>query len=281
MASRSTQWMKEASGTTGEAMTLKRVACFGTPAGVVGAYRHHNRQVGVLVEIAGAATMRPQALANEIALHIASADPIAVSTSDIPADLLARERRIAEEQVAQEGKPEAIRAKIVEGKVKKFASERALVEQPFVKDESMTIGQMIAQGARRAGDALRPVQGRRGLMGKGYRRALLKLSGEALAGGKGGGLDYEVMGTLAAEIKEVHAMRRVAWPRGRWRQHRPRCGGQRARARSRLGRLHGHAGDGHQFARAAERARNAWTCRPGSSPRSAWNRWPSRTSAGG
>jgi elongation factor Ts len=59
--------------------------------------------------------------------------------------LLARERRIAEEQVAAEGKPEAIRAKIVEGKLKKFASERALVEQPFVKDESITIGQMIAK----------------------------------------------------------------------------------------------------------------------------------------
>jgi elongation factor Ts len=139
------QWVKEASGTMGEAMTLKRVACFGTPAGVVGAYRHHNRQVGVLVEITGNGDDEAKALADEIALHIASADPIAVSTADIPADLLARERRIAEEQVALEGKPEAIRAKIVEGKVKKFASERALVEQGFVKDESVTIGQMIAR----------------------------------------------------------------------------------------------------------------------------------------
>ena len=121
-------------------MTLKRVACFGTPAGVVGAYRHHNRQVGVLVEITGNGDDEAKALADEVALHIASADPLAVSTAD-----MARERRIAEEQVALEGKPEAIRAKIVEGKVKKFASERALVEQGFVKDESVTIGQMIAR----------------------------------------------------------------------------------------------------------------------------------------
>jgi elongation factor Ts len=139
------QHIQEASGTTGEAMTLKRIAKFGLPAGLVGAYRHHNRQVGVLVEIAGAADDAAAVLANEIALHIASADPIAVNAADISADLIARERRIAEEQVAQEGKPEAIRAKIVEGKVKKFASERALVEQPFVKDESITIGQMIAK----------------------------------------------------------------------------------------------------------------------------------------
>jgi elongation factor Ts len=138
------QHIQEASGTTGEAMTLKRVVKFGLPAGVVGAYRHHNRQVGVLVEVAGAADDAAVVLANEIALHIASADPIAVNASDIAPDLIARERRIAEEQVAQEGKPEAIRAKIVEGKVKKFASERALVEQPFVKDESITIGKMIA-----------------------------------------------------------------------------------------------------------------------------------------
>jgi len=139
------QLIQETSGTTGEAMTLKRVARFGLPAGVVGAYRHHNRQVGVLLEISGAADDAAAVLANEIALHIASADPVAVNTSDIPADMLARERRIAEEQVAAERKPEAIRSKIVEGKVKKFASERALLEQPFVKDESMTIGQMIAR----------------------------------------------------------------------------------------------------------------------------------------
>lgn len=139
------QWVKEASGTTGEAMTLKRVACFGSPAGVVGVYRHHNRQVGVLVEVTGNGSDAAKTLADEIALHVASADPIAVSTADIPADLLARERRIAEEQVALEGKPEAIRAKIVEGKVRKFAAERALVDQAFVKDESVTIGQLIAK----------------------------------------------------------------------------------------------------------------------------------------
>jgi len=138
------QWVKEASGVNGEAMTLKRVAKFGAATGVVGAYRHHNRQVGVLVELTGASDDAASTLAGELALHIASADPIAVSTDDIPADLLARERRIAEDQVAQEGKPEAIRAKIVDGKVKKFAAERALVEQPFVKDESITIGRMIA-----------------------------------------------------------------------------------------------------------------------------------------
>lgn len=136
--------VKAASGKTGEAIALRRVARFAPAGGVVGSYLHHNEQVGVLVELAGATGDEAVALARDIALHVASADPIAVSPADIAADVLERERRIAEEQVAAEGKPENIRAKIVEGKLRKFAQERALLEQPFVKDESRTVGQMVA-----------------------------------------------------------------------------------------------------------------------------------------
>ena len=134
--------VKQASGKTGEAMALKRVAKF---AGTVGEYRHFNDQVGVLVEVAGASGPEAVAMAREVALHVASADPLAVTTADIPAELLERERRIAEEQVAAEGKPEAIRGKIIEGKLRKFASERALVEQPFIKDDSLTVGEVVAR----------------------------------------------------------------------------------------------------------------------------------------
>lgn len=134
--------VKLASGKTGEAVSVKRVAKFG---GAVGEYRHFNGQVGVLVEVAGVTGDAALALAREVALHIASADPIAVSTTDIPVELLDRERRIAEEQVAAEGKPEAIRGKIVDGKVKKFAADRALLEQAFIKDESVTVGAMVAR----------------------------------------------------------------------------------------------------------------------------------------
>src|SRR5690606_466458 len=108
--------VKQASGTIGEAISLKRVAKFG---GAVGEYRHFNSQVGVLVEIEGAAGDDALAMAREVALHIASAVPVAVSTDDIPTEMIERERRIAEEQVAAEGKPEAIRGKIGEGKVRK------------------------------------------------------------------------------------------------------------------------------------------------------------------
>lgn len=143
--------VKEVSGKTGEAMTLNRYARFVQSAGVVASYLHHNGQVGVLVDVEGPSGDALTSLAKDIALHVASADPVGVSGADIPADLVDRERRIAEEQVAAEGKPEAIRPKIVEGKVKKFVAERALLSQPFVKDESQVVGDLVAAAAKTAG----------------------------------------------------------------------------------------------------------------------------------
>lgn len=135
--------IKEFAGTTGEATSLRRFAHFAVGAGVVQSYLHHNGMVGVLVEIEGPSGDGLNALGRDIALHIASADPIAVDEVDIPADMLERERRIAEEQVAAEGKPEAIRPKIVQGKVRKFVSERTLMGQAFVKDETKSIGELV------------------------------------------------------------------------------------------------------------------------------------------
>ncbi len=142
--------VKATSAKTGEAVQLRRIARFAPANGVVGHYLHHNEQVGTLVEIEGATGEAAVALAKDLALHVASADPLAVAAADIDAELLERERRIAEEQVAAEGKPENIRAKIVEGKLKKFASERALLEQIFIKDETKNVGQLVAavSGAR-------------------------------------------------------------------------------------------------------------------------------------
>jgi elongation factor Ts len=127
--------------------------------GLVVSYIHHNSQVGVLVELNCetdfvARTEEFGQLAREIALHIASADPIGVSSEDIPADLLDRERRIAEEQVAKEGKPENIRGKIVDGKLKKFVAERTLTEQPYVKDDSKTVGQLLKEASGKLGEAI-------------------------------------------------------------------------------------------------------------------------------
>jgi elongation factor Ts len=127
--------------------------------GVVVSYIHHNGQVGVLLELNSETDFvaRNEAfreLARDLALHVASADPIGVTPEDIPAELLERERRIAEEQVAAEGKPENVRAKIVEGKLKKFVAERTLTEQPYVKDDSKTVGQLIKEVSGKLGEAV-------------------------------------------------------------------------------------------------------------------------------
>jgi elongation factor Ts len=127
--------------------------------GLVVSYIHHNQQVGVLLELNSETDFvaRNEAfgqLAREIAIHIASADPIGVNPEDVPAELVERERRIAEEQVAAEGKPENIRAKIVDGKLKKFVAERTLLDQPYVRNDKITVGELIKEASGKLGEAI-------------------------------------------------------------------------------------------------------------------------------
>ena len=127
--------------------------------GLVVSYIHHNQQVGVLLELNCETDFvaRNEAfsqLARDIALHVASADPIGVNPEDVPAELIERERRIAEEQVAAEKKPEQIRAKIVDGKIKKFVAERTLLEQPFVKNDKITVGELIKEASGKLGETI-------------------------------------------------------------------------------------------------------------------------------
>ncbi|HXG45711.1 MAG TPA: translation elongation factor Ts [Gemmatimonadales bacterium] len=145
------QAIKEMSGKTGEAMTLRRVARLGTATGVVGTYLHHDARAGALVELEGPAHPATRSLARELALHVAFADPLGLDERDIPAEVLARERRIAEEQVAQEGKPENVRAKIVEGKLRKFVAERTLLGQGFVRDDKKAVRDLVQEAAKEAG----------------------------------------------------------------------------------------------------------------------------------
>ncbi len=130
-----------------------------TNQGLIHSYIHMGGKIGVLIEVNCetdfvARTEDFQQLARDIALHVASADPIAVNPEDVPAELIERERRIAEEQVAQEGKPENIRSKIVDGKVKKFVAERTLTEQLFVRDDKKTVGQLIKEASGKLGEVI-------------------------------------------------------------------------------------------------------------------------------
>ena len=127
--------------------------------GLIDAYVHFNGRVGVLIEVNCetdfvARTPEFREFAHNVALHVASAQPtpLAVATEDIPADELEDERRIVEKQVAEMGKPEEIAGRIVEGRMNKWISERALLTQPFVKDPDTTVGDLLRDTIQKVGE---------------------------------------------------------------------------------------------------------------------------------
>ncbi len=125
--------------------------------GVIEIYLHFNGKVATMVELNSetdfvANTAEFRQLAKDIALHVASARPIAVRVADVPADVVERERRVYTAQVAEEKKPEAVREKIVEGKLKKFYQENVLLEQPFVKDDKVTVGELVQALSGKTGE---------------------------------------------------------------------------------------------------------------------------------
>ncbi len=125
--------------------------------GLIASYVHHNARVAVLVELNCetdfvANTDEFKQLAKDLTHQIASTAPIAVRREDIPADVIAKEREIYLAQVAEEKKPEAVKQKIVEGRLNSFYEERALLEQKFVRDGSKTIGDMVKELAAKTGE---------------------------------------------------------------------------------------------------------------------------------
>ena len=142
--------LKQLTGTIGENIVLRRYAKFGG-AGAVGAYVHHNAKVGTLVEIAGLTGEAGQQLARTIAEHITAGVPtvpVAVTRDDVPAALVDRERRIFSEQAAASGKPANIVEKMVQGRIDKYYKEVTLLDQPWVRDDSKAIRDLVkAAGA--------------------------------------------------------------------------------------------------------------------------------------
>ena len=136
-------WLRE----KGLAKAQKR-ADRATSEGTIGHYIHSNGKLGVLVEIKCetdfvARSDRFQEFAKNVAMQIAAANPVCLSFEEVPADLLAREKEIYKHQAMEEGKPEAIAEKIVEGRIKKLYKEICLLEQPFIKDDKVSIQDLM------------------------------------------------------------------------------------------------------------------------------------------
>jgi len=137
-------------GKTGERIALQNYALARVPDGqngVVDVYIHHNKLVGVMVVLTGSAdTQALQSLAHEIAIQIAWSAPSYLTRDEVPAEELERELQIEKQRALNEGKPEHIAENIARGRVQKgFIQRVVLLEQPYYRDESLTIGKLIQQ----------------------------------------------------------------------------------------------------------------------------------------
>ncbi|MGQ9634938.1 MAG: translation elongation factor Ts [Bryobacteraceae bacterium] len=128
-----------------------------TRQGIIASYIHPGSQLGVLVEVNCetdfvARTDEFKELVHDIAMQIAALDPRYIRKEDVSPEVLAKEREIQRERVLAEGKPPQVADKIVDGRMSKFFEEVCLYEQPFIKDASMTVGQLIASRIGKIGE---------------------------------------------------------------------------------------------------------------------------------
>ncbi|MBN2304134.1 MAG: translation elongation factor Ts [Anaerolineae bacterium] len=128
-----------------------------TNEGIIHIYLHHNDRLGVLLELNCetdfvAKTEQFRALANDIALQIANLNPQCIRREEVPEALLEKERDVQRRRALDEGKPENVVERIIEGRMSKFFEEIVLLEQPFIKDDSVTIGDMITQTIAELGE---------------------------------------------------------------------------------------------------------------------------------
>jgi elongation factor Ts len=128
-----------------------------TSEGLVGSYIHAGGKIGVLVEVNCesdfvARTEDFQRLCHDVAMHIAALDPRFLRREEVTQEILDREREIYKDQAKQTGKPEPVIEKIVNGKMEKFYEENCLYEQHFIKDEGLTIKELVDQAIAKVGE---------------------------------------------------------------------------------------------------------------------------------
>ncbi|QZH74511.1 MAG: elongation factor Ts [Erythrobacter sp.] len=146
--------------TIGENQQVRRIKNVAVSSGMVVPYMHNAAapnlgKIGVLVALeseAGADVLEP--LGKQLAMHIAAAFPLALDADSLDAEVIERERKIAAEKAAETGKPADVQAKMVDGAIKKYAKENALLSQVFVMDNKTAISDVVAQAGKAAGTAI-------------------------------------------------------------------------------------------------------------------------------
>ena len=131
-----------------------------TSEGIIESYIHMGGKIGVMVEVNCesdfvAKTDDFKDFAHNVAMQIAAANPVGISAEDVPADIIERERQVYRAQALEMGKPENMVDKIVEGKIKKFFKEACLMEQQYVKNPDITIGDYLNEVVAKIGESIR------------------------------------------------------------------------------------------------------------------------------
>ncbi len=135
--------LSDLTGKIGEKIDVRRVAVVEAVAGEVVAYIHPGAKLGVLVEVSGSDGL--QDAGRDVAMQAAAMNPVAATREDVPAEVAEKELEIGRELARNEGKPEAMLDRIATGKLERYFKDNVLVEQPFVKDSSVTVAQMLSQ----------------------------------------------------------------------------------------------------------------------------------------
>jgi elongation factor Ts len=147
-----------------------------TSEGMIASYIHAGGKIGVLVEVNCetdfvARTDEFQELVRDVAMHIAAAEPRFVRREEVTDEVLAAERRLFREQALEQGKPEAVVDRIVDGKINKYFAETVLLEQPFVKDSDKTVGDLIKEKIATIGENIQVSRFARFRLGEGQAAA--------------------------------------------------------------------------------------------------------------
>lgn len=143
-------FIQEQTGIIGEKISVRRFTVYQS-AGFVETYIHMGGTMGVMLDFDCAENADTKELAHNVALHTAFSKPQYKTADEVPAEAIEKEKAILKQEVINEGKPEAIAEKIVLGKIKKFYEENCLLDQKFVKDDKVTIAQLIADTAKKTG----------------------------------------------------------------------------------------------------------------------------------
>lgn len=143
-------FIQEQIAVIGEKISVRRFTIMES-AGLIESYIHMGGTLGVMLNFECTESETAKTLAHDVALHVAFSKPSYMTADEVPAETVEREKEILKNEVMNEGKPEAIAERIVMGKIKKFYEENCLLDQKFVKDDKVTIAQLISAACKEAG----------------------------------------------------------------------------------------------------------------------------------